>query len=135
MLSRMLIRIADRARANFAEAVAPFGLPIPLARALLALHEPSSMRSIADFLACDPSYVTGLADQLEERGLVTRQPGADRRIKLVILTPAGHELRERMAEAVYDHGRFAPTIPADKRVQLREILEQLLEDQDKGVRR
>jgi hypothetical protein len=44
------------------------------------------MRMLADRLACERSYITGLADQLEERGLVTRATGEDRRVKLLALT-------------------------------------------------
>lgn len=59
------------------------------------LHEvatagPTPMRGLASRLDVDPSWVTGLVQQLEERGLVERQAStADRRIKIVRLTERG----------------------------------------------
>src|SRR5690554_5329179 len=88
-LARMIISIAERAKADFGEAVAPFGLPVPVVRALVVLREPAPMREIARELACDPSYITGIADQLEQNGLVTRVQGRDRRVKLLQLTAEG----------------------------------------------
>jgi len=61
------------------------------------------MGRLAETMACDASNVTGLVDRLESRGLVRRQPSnADRRSKVLDLTPAGARLRavllERMTE-------------------------------------
>ncbi|MDR0359761.1 MAG: MarR family transcriptional regulator, partial [bacterium] len=59
------------------------------------LHEiatagPTPMRGLASRLDVDPSWVTGLVHQLEERGLVQRQASTtDRRIKIVRLTARG----------------------------------------------
>ena len=67
----------------------------------LGLAESLSMRQLAEDLSCDPSNVTGIADRLEERGLVVRVGQAgDRRVKLLELTPAGRELREDLADQV-----------------------------------
>jgi DNA-binding MarR family transcriptional regulator len=51
------------------------------------------MWDLADHLDCDPSNVTGIADRLEGLGLVTRGPGADRRVKQLSLTDRGSALR------------------------------------------
>ena len=90
-LSQLLIGIAEQARADFMTTVAEFGLPVPLARVLVLLSTPQPMRDLAEQMRCDRSYITGLADQLEERGLITRIPGQDRRIKLLTLTTAGRD--------------------------------------------
>lgn len=74
-LVRLLVDIAEQAKADFAATVAAVGLPMPLARAIVLLTHPAPMRDLAEQLACDRSYVTNLADQLEERGLVARVPG------------------------------------------------------------
>lgn len=64
------------------------------------LHEvatagPMPMRGLASRLDVDPSWVTGLVHQLEERGFVQRHPSrTDRRIKIVQLTALG-EARHR----------------------------------------
>ena len=51
------------------------------------------MGSVAEVLSCDASTLTGIADRLEERGLIQRQlDPADRRVKLLALTATGREL-------------------------------------------
>ncbi|MBW3630045.1 MAG: MarR family transcriptional regulator, partial [Gemmatimonadetes bacterium] len=82
-------------------------------RALLALAEAAPMRSLAGQLRCDASNVTGLADRLEVRGLVTRvgQQG-DRRVKLLALTDAGRALRD---EAVTINQEMIGAIGFDSR--------------------
>src|SRR5438874_750842 len=99
-LAQMLIDIAEQAKADFAAMVASFGLPVHLARAVVLLTTPAPMRDLAERLACDRSYITNLADQLEERGLVARVPGEDRRVKLLALTDAGVAVRNQISEAV-----------------------------------
>jgi DNA-binding MarR family transcriptional regulator len=50
------------------------------------------LRSLAEALGTDPPYVTVIVDDLTARGLVTREPNpADRRSRLVTITPAGRE--------------------------------------------
>ncbi|HVQ64546.1 MAG TPA: MarR family transcriptional regulator [Terriglobia bacterium] len=70
---------------------------------LIEPGRPIPMGRLAETMACDASNVTGLVDRLESRGLVRRQPSnADRRSKVLDLTPAGARLRavllERMTE-------------------------------------
>ena len=57
------------------------------------LDGPLSMGSVAEVLSCDASTLTGIADRLEERGLIERRVDAgDRRVKLLALTTVGREL-------------------------------------------
>ncbi|MGY5764532.1 MarR family winged helix-turn-helix transcriptional regulator [Brachybacterium sp. DNPG3] len=129
-LARMMVVVSERARADFATAVAPFGVPLQTARALLVLTEPQSMRHVAAELGFDPSHVTGIADDLERRGLAVRIPGKDRRVKLLQLTDDGEALRRRIAAAVDEQARFARQLDAEQKRQLREILEALLTTTD-----
>ncbi|MCH8626886.1 hypothetical protein MM440_03580 [Arsenicicoccus piscis] len=126
-LARMIVTVAERARADFAAAVEPLGVPVHLARTVLLLGEPQSMRYVAGELACDPSHVTGIADHLEERGLAVRAPGADRRIKMLNLTEDGEALRQQLAEAVNTKAKFAGQLDAGQKQTLRELLGLLLE--------
>lgn len=58
-----------------------------------------SQRELAAFLRLDPSQVVALIDELEDRGLVTREPDPrDRRANVVAATLAGRSLYRR-AEA------------------------------------
>lgn len=65
-------------------------------------EEAPSQRELADQWACDASWVTTTVDRLELRGLVERRAhGSDRRVKTVLLTSAGAELRERGLDLFY----------------------------------
>ncbi|HVY62775.1 MAG TPA: MarR family transcriptional regulator, partial [Planctomycetota bacterium] len=66
---------------------------------LLDEKGPLSMSEVAEHLGCDASNVTGIVDRLEARGFVERRPHErDRRVKLLAITPAGHEVHELFHE-------------------------------------
>ena len=72
------------------------GLSFQQAMALghLEADEPLPMSALAGALQCDNSNVTGIVDRLEAQGLVERRPAAhDRRVKTLVVTPKGVELR------------------------------------------
>jgi DNA-binding MarR family transcriptional regulator len=131
-LARMLVDIAELAKADFAATVAAFGLPVHLARAIVLLTTPAPMRDLAEQLACDRSYITNLADQLEERGLVTRVPGEDRRVKLLALTDAGVAKRNQISEAVAERNMILRRLTDAQRKTLAPLLERLLDDSADG---
>ena len=57
---------------------------------------PLSLSELASAVSVDAPYATLIVDNLEERGLVERRPDpADRRRKLVALTPEGKEAAQR----------------------------------------
>lgn len=125
-LARTLVKTAEAAKHAFNRAAQSCGLPLHLARAVLLLEKPMPMRHIAAELACDPSHVTGIADQLARRGLAERVPGADRRTRLVQLTDSGEETRDRLAAQVAAGPMFGATLTAAQRQQLLELLEEVL---------
>jgi DNA-binding MarR family transcriptional regulator len=95
---------------------------------LIEPGRPIPMGQLAETLACDASNVTGLVDRLESRGLVRRQPSAaDRRVKVLNLTPTGSQLRTLLLD------RMTTPPAALKRLSVREqqtlvkILTRLLE--------
>jgi DNA-binding MarR family transcriptional regulator len=111
-----LVRTAELLKADFAEAVAPFELSVPAARALLLMDEPIPMRVLSDRLSCDQSYITRIADELETRGLIQRVAGTDRRVQLLKLTRAGVRMRGSVFNAVTATNRVALCLgPAERR--------------------
>jgi DNA-binding MarR family transcriptional regulator len=95
---------------------------------LIEPERPIPMGRLAEALACDASNVTGLVDRLESRGLVRRLPAAaDRRVKVLALTPEGARLRatvlERMTKPPGSLGRLS----ADEQRALVKILKRLLD--------
>lgn len=125
-LSARLIRVAERARSDFADVVGELGLTPQQARAILWLEQPAAMRSLATHLACDASNVTGIADRLEELGLLERITGQDRRVKLLRLTGTGAALREDVATRVAAGSTVAVQLDRDERHQLATLLDKLL---------
>ncbi|MHA6526038.1 MarR family winged helix-turn-helix transcriptional regulator [Tessaracoccus sp. G1721] len=127
-LAQLIVRVSEELKVDFAEAAEAAGLPAHLARAIVALSDPAPMRDLADHLACDRSYITTIADQLEERGLVERAAGADRRVKLLQLTPDGLEVRHRLSVEVAARSRVMKRLTPQQRGSLGAILEELLAD-------
>lgn len=91
-----------------------FGLTMGSMKTLLALdpEEPKSMRALADDWKCDASNVTWLVDRLEERHLVERRTSpTDRRVKTVMLTPAGEALKVELLERMYEPPEELRSLP------------------------
>ena len=106
-----------------------FGLSPPQLFALKALDpdDPVPMSTLASALHCDNSNVTGLVDGLEAQGLVERRPDDhDRRVRMVVVTDRGAQVRTRLAEAMQEvPPELAALSAADQRA-LRDILQRAL---------
>src|SRR5712672_3688691 len=98
---QLLVQLFFAQRANLPPLAAELQLS-PAQCHVLHLIEPARpmpMGQLAETLACDASNVTGLVNRLESRGLVRRRPSeADRRVKVLDLTPTGARLRSLMLE-------------------------------------
>jgi DNA-binding MarR family transcriptional regulator len=104
--------------------LAPSGLTMKHSWALRALDEPMSMRGLAERLGIDASYVTAIADQLEERGLIERRPHpSDRRIKSLALTDDGRRVRDRILVELWTTVPILDGLTAAERRELRRLLE------------
>ena len=92
---------------------------------LLALHEGSApMSELAEAMVCDASYITGLVDKLEKRGLVERRPNPqDRRVKLIVLTPEGEATRVELKKNVSQPPSFIEAMSFEDKCALRDIFE------------
>jgi DNA-binding MarR family transcriptional regulator len=126
ILSSRLLQVAERVRGDFADLVGEVGLTPLQARTVLWLEEPSPMRGLARHLDCDASNVTGLADRLEELGVVERVSGADRRVKLLRLTTRGAWLRTDLAARIAAGSTVTAKLTAAERTQLAGLLDKLL---------
>ncbi|WP_420403946.1 MarR family winged helix-turn-helix transcriptional regulator [Nisaea sp.] len=80
---------------RFDEVLRPFGLTNGQFSLLMALNRPAAprMKDVAPFLAMDRTTLTANLKPLERRGLleISVDP-ADKRGRLLRLTPAGHEI-------------------------------------------
>jgi DNA-binding MarR family transcriptional regulator len=77
------------------------GLPPFVMKAIHQLDGSVTMKELARRMHVDPSFVTMIADTLEKRGLARREPNAtDRRLKNLVLTPEGMELKATLESAL-----------------------------------
>jgi DNA-binding MarR family transcriptional regulator len=126
----LLLKFFFSQRADLPGLAAEFDLS-PAQCHVLHLIEPGKpipMGRLAETLACDASNVTGLVDRLESRGLVKRQPcTADRRQKVLDLTPAGIRLRTVVRERLTKPPEGLARLSAEDQRALVRILRHLLE--------
>jgi DNA-binding MarR family transcriptional regulator len=103
-LYELLAQFTRRYRQFVVEEVRAEGFSYVQANALWILEDgPISCGTLADLLEVDASNATGVIDRLERRGLLRREPQiTDRRVKLLVITPAGRasveSIRTRLAE-------------------------------------
>ncbi|MFM2077786.1 MAG: hypothetical protein RJA49_1676 [Actinomycetota bacterium] len=96
--ARLMGLFAARRDAFFAE-LATLQLTPPHGGAMMSLLHggPTRMRDMAETMACDASYITAVADRLEELGLAERRSAPDdRRVKELALTAKGEDVARRM---------------------------------------
>jgi DNA-binding MarR family transcriptional regulator len=100
-LAELMRRIGEQMRRRFHEVVSEHGLTPPLYATLRELDEPLPMRTAAERLCFDASYITGLADRLEALGFVERRSDpSDRRVKQLAVTDQGDEVKRRIDDAM-----------------------------------
>ena len=95
------------------------------ARALFSLdgNEGRPIGTLANRWGCDPSNATFIIDRLEKDGLAERRPSpSDRRVKLVILTPRGAELRSNLLDEFHVPPAELDVLSAAELTQLRNVL-------------
>lgn len=132
-LSNAFLAVMDRMRQLVEQVAAEHDLNIPTALTLRMLDEPLAQREIAEASDCDPSYVTAMVDRLESLGAVERQPDPDdRRVKRVVLTDHGRQLREQVGIDLLSGVVFKRSLDADERAQLLELLTRALATEDDG---
>lgn len=92
-----------QAKQQIISVAAEFGLTSVQALTLLTIRSrgQQSMSELCRMYDCDASNITGIIDGLEQKDLVSRQPHPkDRRVKIVHLEPAGHELQKQLIHKI-----------------------------------
>jgi DNA-binding MarR family transcriptional regulator len=103
-----------------------FSFPTFFLKALHTLDCPMAMKELGRRLHCDPSFVTVIADGLEKRGLARREacPG-DRRVKNLVLTDEGLELRERVQREMSAAMPWSKVLTAAERETLLTLIRKM----------
>jgi DNA-binding MarR family transcriptional regulator len=96
-----------------------FGIPVFVIKALHMLDTPLAMKDLGRRMHCDPSFITSIADTLEKNGLAAREahPG-DRRVKRLVLTPAGAELKQRIEDELLSRTPWRQRLSKEQRASL-----------------
>ena len=127
---QLLVRLFFTQRANLPTLAAELRLSPAQCHVLHQIEpgRPIPMGQLAETLACDASNVTGLVDRLESRGLVRRLPSAaDRRVKVLDLTPTGSRLRTLLLDRMTSPPDTLRRLSAHEQRTLVRILSRLLE--------
>jgi len=84
------------------------------------------MGDLASHWGCDASWVTTLADGLQERGLAERLPHpTDRRVRTIVLTEEGRTRRARALELLSEPPSAFGALSGSEQRQLRDLLAKL----------
>ena len=88
---------------------------------------PMPMSKLAGVLGCDNSNVTGIVDRLEARGLVERRSSErDRRVKMLVVTERGADLRRRLVERMSEPPAELAALSAAEQCALRDVMRRAL---------
>ena len=97
----------------------------------LAKEDGVSMGDMARGIGCDPSYITALVDDLDERGLARREPAPyDRRVKIIVLTDAGRALATEIDGVLSVPPAAFSALSHSELRQLRDLLDKVLAASD-----
>jgi len=102
------------------------GVPAFVIKALHMLDTPLAMKDLGRRMQCDPSFITGIADTLEKHGLAAREadPG-DRRVKRLVLTPAGAELKHRVEDEILARTPWRARLSTEERATLLALVRKM----------
>jgi DNA-binding MarR family transcriptional regulator len=93
----------------------------------LSTSDGISMGDMARGLGCDPSYITALVDDLDSRGLATREPDTvDRRVKIIVLTDAGRSLADEIRAVLSVPPSTFSALSKAELGQLRDLLDKVI---------
>jgi DNA-binding MarR family transcriptional regulator len=93
----------------------------------LARSDGISMGEMARGIGCDPSYITALVDDLDERGLARREPAPDdRRVKIIVLTDEGRVLAEEITAVLAVPPASFGSLSRAELTQLRDLLDRVI---------
>ena len=130
---RLDIEVLDAVAGLFAQLLAggeelaqKFGIPVFVMKALHMMDAPLAMKDLGRRMRCDPSFVTGIADTLERRGLAARESDqGDRRVKRLVLTPAGVELKQQLEREMAARMPWRAALSTQERASLLALIRKM----------
>jgi DNA-binding MarR family transcriptional regulator len=102
--------------------------------ALFKMDGVLTMKELAHHMGCDASFVTSIADTLERHGFARREASQrDRRVKNLVLTPAGITAKERMIAQLAAKMPWCYALDETERRCLLVLLRKMLDTPDPGA--
>jgi DNA-binding MarR family transcriptional regulator len=121
-VTNLLGRLVRRAE----QLAGQFGVPVFCVKAMHRMDSSMTLKELGRRMQCDPSFVTMIADALEQRGLARREPHPDdRRIKNLVLTEQGHELKAQVEAVLLTEMPWARTLDRGERETLLRLLRKM----------
>src|SRR5215469_5231140 len=129
-----LTTLVKRAGAIGQSIAAEFGVAPHDLLALFKLDEALTMKELARHMGCDASFVTAIADTLEQHGFARREPSQrDRRVKNLVLTSEGITAKERMMAQLAAKMPWCYALDDDERNCLLFLLRKMLDAPGPGA--
>ncbi|HET9079933.1 MAG TPA: MarR family transcriptional regulator [Trebonia sp.] len=111
-----------------------FGVAPPHLLAMFKLEGGLAMKDLAQRLGCDASFVTAIADNLEKRGFLRREPGLrDRRVKNLMLTEEGLAAKDRLMTQLAAKMPWCYALDEEERQCFLGLLRKMLDTPDPGA--
>lgn len=130
-LGCLLFGLMHSLRQHILHVIAELDLTPAQAAALRNLGQAHSQQELAARLDVDASSVTYIADQLEDRRLLERQADpADRRVRLLRLTPEGEAVRQQLGTRAIHDAPLLLALAEDEQTTLRMLLAKTIEPRD-----
>jgi len=108
-------------------------VPGSFLKALHILECPMAMKDLGKKMHCDPSFVTAITDMLEKRGLARREAHpADRRVKNIVLTGAGLDLKHRIESEMAARMPWSYALTEQERAELLSLIRKMLRAEAPG---
>jgi DNA-binding MarR family transcriptional regulator len=103
-----------------------YDVPMFCVKAMHRFRTSVPMKELSKRMQCDPSFVTMIADALEERGLAKREPNpADRRIKNLVLTDRGVEVKAAIEKTMHGQMPWAQSLDVAERETLLALIRKM----------
>jgi DNA-binding MarR family transcriptional regulator len=101
-------------------------VPTFFIKALHLMDGPLAMKELGQRMHCDPSFVTGIADMMEKRGLAVRESDpADRRVKRLVLTSAGLDMKHQVEQAMLERSPWRQALTPKERRTLISLIHKM----------
>jgi MarR family transcriptional regulator, organic hydroperoxide resistance regulator len=123
-----LTTLIKRAEPVWHSLATSFRLAGPDLLAMFKMEGGLAMKDLAARMGCDASFITTIADNLEKRGFVRREPSQrDRRVKNLVLTEEGMAAKERLLAQVADRMPWCYALDDEERRCFLTLLRKMID--------